>query len=53
MSIHISPDDEDFLSACSESEWEAYCNKHDLDETTQETLLAQIGRKDLKTVSPT
>ena len=52
MSIHISPDDEDFLSGCSESEWEAYCNKHDLDETTQETLLAQIGRKDLKTVSP-
>ena len=47
----ISPDDEEYLSKCSQPEWDAFCNKKGLDIAIQKTLLSQIGRGDLKSVS--
>ena len=51
MIFNISPEDEDFLSKCSQPDWEGFCNKHDMDESTQITLLIQIGRDDLKPIT--
>tara|TARA_B100000767_G_scaffold275457_1_gene312514 strand:- start:2948 stop:4096 length:1149 start_codon:yes stop_codon:yes gene_type:complete len=53
MRKHISPDDEEYLSKCSQPEWEAFCNKNGLGKIIQKTLLSQIGRRDLNSVSTT
>ena len=51
MRKDMSPDDEEYLSKCSQPEWDAFCNKKGLDIAIQKTLLSQIGRGDLKSVS--
>jgi len=49
--MKLSPDDADFVSKCSQSEWEDFSKKRAFDEITQTLILSNIGRKDLNPVT--